>query len=197
MTILGDRFEEALLYAAQLHSTQRRKGTTIPYVSHLLAVASLVIEAGGDEDQAIGALLHDAVEDQGGPPAMAQIQHRFGDRVAQIVAGCTDTDQDPKPPWPERKAEYLKRLDEEQPDVLLVSLADKVHNARAVLADLGVIGDELWSRFTGTKEQELGYYRRLADTFRRRLPCELTNELDRVVSEIERIATAAPAREAD
>jgi (p)ppGpp synthase/HD superfamily hydrolase len=190
---LGPRFDEALIYATHLHSTQLRKGTSIPYVSHLLGVASLVIEAHGDEDQAIAALLHDSEEDQGGPVALAQVKHRFGERVARIVHGCSDTDQNPKPPWPERKADYLKRLQEEESDVLLVSLADKLHNARAILADLQTERDALWARFNGTKEQELSYYRSLADTFRSRLPGKLADELSRTVIEIEHLANPAPA----
>jgi (p)ppGpp synthase/HD superfamily hydrolase len=190
---LGRRFDQALIYATHLHSTQLRKGTSIPYVSHLLGVASLVLEADGDEDQAIAALLHDSQEDQGGPAALAQVRHRFGDRVARIVQGCSDTDQNPKPPWPERKAEYLKRLQEEEPDILLVALADKVHNARAVLADLRILGDALWARFNGTKEQELSYYRGLANTFRSRLPGKLADELNRVVIELENLASVPPA----
>jgi len=189
--VLGSRFDEALALATRLHATQLRKGTSIPYVAHLLSVAALVLEAGGDEDQAIAALLHDAVEDQGGAATLAEIRRRFGDRVAAIVDGCSDTDQVPKPPWRRRKEVYLEHLAEAGPDVLLVSLADKIHNARAVLADLRVLGDGLWPRFSGGKDGELWYYRRLADTFAARRPGALADELGRTVAEIERLAGRA------
>lgn len=165
-----------------------RKGTTIPYVSHLLGVAALVLEAGGDEDQAIAALLHDAVEDQGGAATQAEIQRRFGDRVAAIVAACSDTDRHPKPPWRERKEAYLRHLAHAPREALLVSLADKVHNSRSLLADLRDDGDRTWSRFSGGKEGELWYYRRLADTFGAIAPGRLAAELERTVREIERLS---------
>jgi len=113
---LGARFEAALVYANQVHGGQCRKGTTVPYVAHLLGVTSLVLEDGGDEDQAIGALLHDAAEDQGGADRLADIRARFGEHVARIVDGCSDTLVTPKPPWSERKAAYLARLESEPPD---------------------------------------------------------------------------------
>ncbi len=130
---MTSRFEDALVLAAQLHREQRRKGSNVPYVSHLLAVSSLVIEHGGDEDQAIAALLHDAIEDQGGPRARAEILRRFGERVTGIVEGCTDSQTIPKPPWKERKLAYIAGISEKSPSVLLVCAADKLHNARSIL----------------------------------------------------------------
>lgn len=160
-----DRFDEALAYASRLHRAQVRKGSGIPYVSHLLGVASLAIEAGANEDQAIAALLHDAVEDQGGLPRLAEIRARFGDEVAQIVADCTDADTEPKPPWRARKEAYLAGLAHKPAASLLVSLADKTHNAGAIVADLAVHGPAVWDRFTGARDGSLWYYRALADAF--------------------------------
>ena len=184
------RFQDALVYATRLHAAQLRKGTQIPYVSHLLAVASLVLEHGGNEDEAIAALLHDAAEDQGGQATLDEIRRRFGDNVAQIVDGCTDTTVTPKPPWKERKEKYLAHLPEASPSVLLVSLADKLHNAGAILFDYRVLGDALWSHFNATSKQDvLWYYRSLVKTFRRTAaPIPVVDELDRVVSELERFA---------
>ncbi len=142
-----EKFEDALVYAARLHRDQTRKGTGVPYVTHLLAVAAIVGENGGTEDEVIAALLHDAPEDAGGEAQLAEIRARFGDAVADIVAGCTDTYEDPKPPWRERKEEYLAHLSEAPAPVRLVAAADKLHNARSILADHRVHGDELWTRF--------------------------------------------------
>ena len=183
-TMLTDRFDEALAYASRLHRAQVRKGSGIPYVSHLLGVASLALEAGADEDQAIAALLHDAVEDQGGPPRLADIRARFGDRVAGIVADCTDSAAEPKPPWRERKAAYVASLAHKPAASLLVSLADKTHNARAILADLGEQGDAVWDRFTGGKSGSLGYYRALADAFRTHLPGPMADRFARLVDDM-------------
>src|SRR5271163_4142084 len=130
---LGPRFERALLFATRKHAAQTRKGGSVPYISHLLGVAGLVLEAGGDEDLAIAALLHDVVEDCGGAPMLKEVRRRFGRRVAHVVEGCTDTDQDPKPPWRERKENYIQHLRTADADVRLVSAADKVHNLRHIL----------------------------------------------------------------
>ena len=140
MTDLTQRFQSALAYAAKLHRDQRRKGSDIAYTSHLLGVASIALEIGGDEDQAIAALLHDAVEDQGGLPRLAEIRQLYGDCVADIVWDCTDADTEPKPPWRARKEAYIASLSHKPADSLLVSLADKTHNARAILDDLVVHG---------------------------------------------------------
>src|SRR5881227_3632367 len=143
---LSTRFEDALTFATRLHADQTRKGTSIPYISHLLAVTSIVLEQGGNEDEAIAALLHDAIEDQGGAPTREEIRRRFGDTVVAIVDGCTDTEVMPKPPWRERKEAYIAHIREASTAVRLVSAADKLHNARAVLADYRVLGDALWQR---------------------------------------------------
>src|SRR5579862_9759396 len=128
VTPLGARFERALLFAPRKHAGQHRKGTTVPYVAHLLSVAGLVLEAGGDEDLAIAALLHDVVEDCGGAPMLKEIRRKFGNRVAKVVDGCTDADTYPKAPWLERKETYIRRLKTEGADTRLVSAADKLNN---------------------------------------------------------------------
>jgi len=182
------RFSEAVSFALRVHALQVRKGTAIPYICHPLAVASLVLEDGGDEEEAIAALLHDAVEDGGGRPVLEEIRHRFGDRVADIVWACSDTDQVPKPPWQERKRAYIRHVREASADVRRVSCADKLHNARSILKDYREIGDELWSRFNATRDQTFWYYRKLVEAFREAGGGRLTDELDRVVSALEREA---------
>jgi GTP pyrophosphokinase len=184
---LSPRFEEALAFAARLHADQVRKGSGVPYVAHLLGVASLALEHGADEDEAIAALLHDAIEDQGGPRAREEIRRRFGDAVTAIVDGCTDAEVTPKPPWRARKEAYIARIAGESPSVRLVSAADKVHNARTIVADHRVVGDALWARFKGGREGTLWYYRALVDAFRLAGTSPLVDELDRVVSEMERL----------
>jgi GTP pyrophosphokinase len=188
---MTERFENALIYATRLHAAQRRKGGNIPYVAHLLAVASLVLEDGGDEDQAIAALLHDAIEDQGGAPTREDIRRRFGDHVVAIVDGCTDAETIPKPPWRARKEAYIQHLRHAPPEVLRVSLADKVHNSRAVLGDYRAVGEELWQRFNGGRAGTLWYYRTLTDTFRDAAPGRMVDDLERAVAEIERLAAAS------
>jgi (p)ppGpp synthase/HD superfamily hydrolase len=193
---LGLRFETALIYAFRLHASQTRKGGQTPYIGHLLGVASTVIEMGGDEDQAIAALLHDAIEDQGGEPTAAAIQSMFGDRVVDIVRQCSDEDPESnkrtRANWRARKQRYLQHLQEAPRDVLLVSLADKLYNARSILLDLRQVGDELWKRFNVGKDDELWYYRSLVTAFRATLQEDtlvvMVDELERVVQEIERIA---------
>lgn len=157
-----------------------------------MAVAALVIEAGGNEDLAIAALLHDAVEDQGGKETLARIRRDFGDHVAGIVAGCSDADTMPKPPWRPRKEQYVERIQSAHPDIRLVSAADKLHNARSILADLRLLGDAVWERFTGRKDGTLWYYRSMVTALRKagsdpRVD-PLLAELDRAVSELERLA---------
>lgn len=163
--MLTQRFEDAFVYATRIHAAQIRKGSGIPYISHLMGVASLVLEHGGDEDEAIAALLHDAVEDQGGDARRQDIRARFGERVAQIVDGCTDAETIPKPPWRARKEIYIAHLDEASPSVRLVSSSDKLHNSRAILADYRTHGEALWNRFSGGRET-LWYYRALCDKYR-------------------------------
>jgi (p)ppGpp synthase/HD superfamily hydrolase len=162
----SDRFYEALGFAAGLHAQQRRKGSDVPYIAHLLAVTAIVLEHGGGEDEAIAALLHDAVEDQGGPPMLAEIRARFGDQVAEIVAGCTDTDQAHKPSWRPRKERYIAHLQHAPYAVRFVSAADKLHNARSVLADYRQHGEALWPRFTGNRDGTLWYYRAITEALR-------------------------------
>ncbi len=186
--ILSARFEDALVYATQLHQDQFRKGTHIPYISHLLAVASLVIEAGGDEDEAIAALLHDGPEDQGGLETLNEIHTRFGAKVKMIVTECSDTFDEVKPPWRERKEQYLEHLGKAAGSTLLVSCADKLHNARAILTDYRNIGDDLWSRFTAGREGSLWYYRALVKQYQKATPPPvLVHELNRVVTELEKL----------
>jgi (p)ppGpp synthase/HD superfamily hydrolase len=187
----GEKFGEALSYAAQVHRDQRRKGTQVPYVTHLLAVAAIVGENGGTEEEVVAALLHDAPEDQGGKDRLQDIRDRFGDEVAGIVAGNTDTFEDPKPPWRERKERYVARIAHEPESVRLVSAADKLHNARSILADLRSLGDELWDRFTGGKEGTLWYYRALVEAYTAAGANAVAEELDRVVREIEALARRA------
>jgi (p)ppGpp synthase/HD superfamily hydrolase len=179
---LTDRFDAALAYASRLHREQRRKGTEIPYVAHLLSVSALVLEHGGDEDQAIAGLLHDAAEDQGGEQTLAEIRARFGDGVAKIVADCTDSWVEPKPPWRARKEAYVAALPQKDKRSLLVSLADKTHNAKAIAGDLRRLGDALWPRFSGGRAGTVWYYTALADVFRRALPGALAEELRETVS---------------
>ncbi|NUM49107.1 MAG: HD domain-containing protein [Anaerolineales bacterium] len=182
---LSSRFSDALLYANHLHADQTRKGSGVPYISHLLAVCALVMEHGGDEDQAIAALLHDAAEDQGGYDTLSDIRARFGDRVARMVGELSDTFDIPKPPWRTRKETYLAHLPHAPADTLLVSLADKVHNARTILADHALIGEAIWGRFTQGREGTLWYYRALADLFQRLHRGYLADELSRVVTALE------------
>ncbi|RCK77982.1 MAG: GTP pyrophosphokinase [Candidatus Ozemobacter sibiricus] len=194
---LTGRFKEALAYAFDLHCHQIRKGSGVPYVAHLLAVAANVLDHGGDEEQAIAALLHDAVEDQGGRATAAAIRERFGERVAAIVAGCTDTELTPKPPWRQRKEAYLAHLAHAPADVLLVSASDKLHNARAILADLRQVGSQVWDRFSGGRDGTLWYYRALVTTYRAAFAAAapermgLIDDLEQVVAEIERRAGTA------
>ena len=164
--MLTQRFDRALAFAADLHRAQQRKDTTIPYVSHLLAVASLVLEHGGSETEAIAALLHDAVEDQGGLPTLSRIADEFGEEVAAIVAGCTDADVMPKPPWRARKEVYIAHLAHASESICLVSAADKLHNLRSIVSDYQMLGEELWGRFNGKREGTLWYYQQLVDAFR-------------------------------
>jgi (p)ppGpp synthase/HD superfamily hydrolase len=185
----GEKLNRALVYAADVHRDQTRKGTGIPYITHLLAVAAIVGENGGTEDEVVAALLHDAPEDAGGEARLEDVRQRFGDGVAGIVAGCSDTFEDPKPPWRERKQAYIAHLAEAPPSVRLVSAADKLHNARSVLQDYRTIGDDLWTRFNGGKEGTLWYYRAITTALQQRDDRPVVDELDRVVTEMEHLAT--------
>jgi HD domain-containing protein len=180
---ITSRIEDAFRYAVRVHAKQRRLGAGTPYIAHPLAVCSLVLEAGGDDDQAIAALLHDVAEDHGGRERLRDVCDRFGERVAAIVEGCSDALDEPKPPWRLRKEGYLEHLREASDDVLLVCLADKLHNARSVLMDYRQYGDALWRRFSGGRDYAAWYLTELARLFRDRRPGALAEELDRVVRE--------------
>ena len=200
LPMLTDRFEQALVFAAHEHRDQTRKGSDLPYVGDLLGVASLVLEEGGDEDQAIAALLHDAVEDQGGLPMLEQIRDRFGERVASIVDACTDAVTIPKPPWRKRKEDYLEHLKSAPAEVLLVAVADKLFNARSILQDYSRVGPAVWDRFNpeAGATGQLWYYSELVKAFKAagdRVSVVLARELDRVVAEIERLHRQTVATE--
>ena len=187
---LSDRFENALLYATRLHAAQIRKGTTTPYVSHLMAVAAIVLEYGGTEDEAIAALLHDAVEDQGGADVRREIAERFGESVAVIVDGCSDTDVEPKPPWKPRKEHHLSQLASASPSVAMVAAADKLHNATSILRDRRECGPRVWERFTGGREGTMWYYSTAADVLTANAPPALIADLRRV---LDQLSTCGPA----
>jgi len=189
---LTARFADALGFAHDKHKAQLRKGGDIPYLGHLLSVAGLVIEAGGTEEQAIAALLHDAAEDQGGEATLAEIEERFGAGVAGIVRECSDTFETPKPPWQARKKAYLEHLPGASGGTILVSLADKLDNARALLRDFRSDGPALWQRFTQNDPQlHLWYYTSLLAAYQSRTDSWLVDELERVLTELaERVATA-------
>jgi (p)ppGpp synthase/HD superfamily hydrolase len=183
--MLGVRFQQALVFAAQLHERQVRKASAVPYIAHLLAVAALVLEHGGDEDEAIAALLHDAVEDQGGLETRAQIARQFGERVTKIVDGCTDAVVIPKPPWEPRKQAYLEHLRLAERSVLLVAAADKLHNARSIRADHAVLGPAVWQRFSAPRERTLWYLRSAAEIIGERLDSPLAALLVEEVARLE------------
>lgn len=186
---LGRRFQDAFLFAAEKHARQTRKRTDVPYISHLMAVAALVLEAGGGEDEAIAGLLHDVVEDCGGIPVLEEVRQRFGARVADIVQSCTDAYTLPKPEWKQRKLDYLDTLRRANDDVRLVSAADKLHNVRTILADYRREGDTVWERFSGQRDGTLWYYRAVLDVLREGHPNRLIDELQRVVTELETLTT--------
>jgi GTP pyrophosphokinase len=187
-------FERALALATRLHARQVRKETDIPYISHLIAVAGLVLENGGSRDEAIAGLLHDSIEDcgvdyPGGVSALRdRVRSEFGESVLAIVEGCTDAETVPKPPWRERKERYIAHLEEAPAEVRLVSCADKLHNARAIVADLRVMGEALFDRFNGGRDGTLWYYDSLAEVFERKGPEHLAAELRRTVETMQRLA---------
>ncbi len=187
------RFEKALKYAVSLHRSQLRKGTEIPYVAHLLGVCSIALYHGANEEEAIAALLHDVVEDQGGQPRLEEIRAQFGDKVAEIVAGCTDTDTIPKPPWRERKQAYLDHLRGAAAPVRFVAACDKLENIQAMLRDYREMGESLWSRFNAGKEEQLWFFRLFIEILRQAGPSRLAEDLDRNVSELERLVSQTRA----
>jgi (p)ppGpp synthase/HD superfamily hydrolase len=186
---LTGQFSKALGYAELKHHNQVRKGGDIPYVGHLLSVAGLVINDGGAEAQAIAALLHDTVEDAGGSATLEEIRKNFGDEVARIVAECSETDEEPKPPWLDRKRKYVEHLAEVGEDTLLVSVADKLDNARSMLRDYHTHGPSLWGRFNRKNPRDhLWYYGELLTAYRSRgCTSWMVDELGRVVEELERL----------
>ena len=190
---LTEHFDRAVQYANRIHANQTRKGTDVPYMTHLLGVASLVLENGAQsEEEVIGALLHDAAEDQGGRPRLEDIREQFGEQVAHIVDACTDSYESPKPPWRPRKEAYVAHVRErverggDEP-ALRVSLADKLHNTRAILADVRESGDAVFERFNGKKDGTIWYYAALVDAFRG-FPNRMVGELEREVTELRRLA---------
>ena len=195
---LSQKFSKAVQYAAEVHKTQKRKGTDIPYIAHLLAVASIALEYGANEDEAIAALLHDAPEDAGGQDRLEEIRQQFGDIVADIVQDCSDTFDIPKPPWKKRKKEYIDSIEGKSSSSRFVSAADKLHNARSILLDYRTIGDALWPRFATGKVDVLWYYRSLVTaygvggSFRRQGFGDLLKDLNDVVSEIHRLTALNP-----
>lgn len=188
---LTSRFDAALSLASYLHNGQFRKGTDIPYISHLLAVAAIVLEHGGSEDEAIAALLHDAVEDQGGQATLERIERGFGPFVAGIVKANSDADTIPKPPWGERKAAYIAHIRHESCSVRLVSCADKLHNVRSILAEFDALEAASWGKFNGGRDGTLWYYGCLADAFLAAADTPLTREFDAAVRDLEARASTA------
>jgi (p)ppGpp synthase/HD superfamily hydrolase len=186
MAALTSRFDDAFRYAHELHAADTRKGTSAPYISHLMGVASIVLDDGGSEDEAIAGLLHDAAEDHGGRARVEEIRSRFGGAVAQVVEDCTDSWEMPKRPWLERKVAYIDHARHLPPSSLRVSAADKVHNAYAILRDLRNVGDEVWSRFNAGADDVIAYYEGLARSFQEAGGGRLVLELERIVRGIER-----------
>ena len=181
---LTSRFEDALLYAARLHARQVRKVSGNPYIAHLLSVAALVIEDGGSEDEVIAALLHDAVEDQGGDVTRQEIRIRFGERVAAIVDGCTDADSFPKPPWRERKEKFISSLSFASSEVLRVTAADKLDNVRSILISYDDLREGVWEHFKGKKDGTLWYYQAIAQVLCSKMGGALTRSLEKAVAEL-------------
>ncbi len=193
MTRLTSRFAQAVALAVELHGAQRRKVSGGPYVAHLLKVAGIALDHGADEDEAIAALLHDAVEDQGGAAARDEIRRRFGDRVAEIVDAVSDTDQTPKPPWRQRKDRHIEHLASASPSARLIAAADKLDNARSLLSDYQDRGEAIWDHFRGGREGTLWYYRAMVEALRQPGSTPLVEELDRVVRQLEEAATSFKA----
>ena len=188
---LTSRFEEALVYAARLHAGQTRKASGTPYVAHLLSVAALVMEDGGDEDEAIAALLHDAIEDQGGDTARQEIRRRFGETIMAIVDGCSDAETVPKPPWRERKEAFLSSLRHVSPQVRRVVAADKLHNVRSLRREVQRQGEAIWQHFRGGKEGTLWYHREVTRILEEKGTGWLVTELREAVANLEDLARHA------
>jgi (p)ppGpp synthase/HD superfamily hydrolase len=186
MATLTERFDKAFVYAHEVHADHTRKGTAAPYIGHLMGVASIVLDDGGSEDEAIAALLHDAPEDHGGRPRLDEIRARFGEAVAKIVEDCTDSWETPKPPWLERKKLYIEHARHLPAASLRVSAADKVHNSYAILRDLRNVGEVVWERFNAGADDVMSYYESLVRAYREAGGGKLVDELDRIVRGIQR-----------
>jgi len=186
---LNGKFEQALLLASDLHQNQIRKGSSIPYLSHLLGVTSIALRFGASEDEAIAALLHDAVEDQGGAPTLKKIEDQFGNTVARIVMGCSDSNQTPKPPWHQRKQTYLNHLMSAEESIVFISAADKLYNAQDCIYTHHEIQEQLWNLFSAPKEDTKWYYRSLAEIYQsRKMDCpRIAPLLNEVISTIEEL----------
>jgi GTP pyrophosphokinase len=183
---LTNRLDQAFRYAHEVHAEQFRKGTSVPYLGHLMGVASIVLDDGGTEDETIAALLHDAAEDHGGRTRLEDIRSRFGDAVAQIVSDCTDNWDTPKPPWVERKQSYVQHARMLSPSSLRVSAADKVHNTYGLLRDLRNAGEAVWGRYEASADDVLTYYESLVRAYRHAGGGRLVDELERIVRGIQR-----------
>ena len=184
------KYKSALDFAYKLHFEQIRKGTEIPYFSHLISVSNNVIENGGNTDEAIAGLLHDAVEDQGGLKTLKIIKKKFGSKVAKIVSDCTDAQIEPKPPWLERKKSYIKSLKNKPQSSLFVSMCDKTHNASCIINDYKRVGKKLWKRFFAKPKQIYWYYDSLGKCFNKNLKGKkvLKQNFSKLVLELKRIS---------
>ncbi|MDB9314613.1 HD domain-containing protein [Spirulina sp. CS-785/01] len=178
------QFEDALVFATRLHQNQTRKGNKTPYIGHLLSVAGLVIEDGGSEAETIAALLHDAIEDQGGEATRQEILHRFGEEVTRIVDYCTESTETPKPPWKERKLRYIEQIKQGDVAVCRVSLADKLHNARSLFQQYQQQGDTVWTFFRGGKADTLWFYHQLLPLYQQRLESPMCQDLADILDQL-------------
>lgn len=178
---LTEKFETALIYATRLHANQYRKVSNTPYISHLLSVAALVLEAGGTEEEAIAGLLHDSIEDQGGKQTREEIRQLFGEQIVTIIDGCTECDTHPKPPWQERKNKYLENIRQASPSIQKVSLADKLHNARSLLSDWQQHGDIIWQQFKAGKTSTLWFYQQLLQVYQANGSSAMVEEFAHIV----------------
>lgn len=185
-TTLSSRFDEALIFANRTHAQQKRKHSGAPYLAHVLGVTALVLEDGGSEDEAIGALLHDAAEDQGGEQMLATIREKFGAKIEQIVRECSDTLASPKPPWRKRKEQHLEVLRTALPETIRIMQADKVYNARNLQRSLIEHGPQAWQKFKGGREGTLWYFRQMHTLLSQTRSGYLMMELGRLIEILER-----------
>ena len=187
----SDRLAEAFSFALDLHRDQFRKGGGTPYITHLMAVAALVGEYGGHEDQVIAALRHDAIEDQGGEPTRQEIARRFGDCVAAMVVACSDAHDLPKPPWDDRKVAFIASMETAPADVRLIVAADKLHNARTTVRDLHIIGNPVWDRFSVGRDKTLWYYRAMLLALDTGWSHPILHELAHAIDDLHRLCEQA------